>query len=117
MSKHGLKKEQKVLDRAEFVKLSKHGRRFQDHYFIIAILPNESENSRLGITVTRRVGNAVTRNRLKRLVREWFRLNQSTISGCFNINVIAKKTASGLTSLQVFGILDKLFDQIRGASD
>jgi ribonuclease P protein component len=45
---------------------------------------------RLGITVTRKVGNAVRRNRIKRLVREWFRCRQQELSPC-DLVVIAKR--------------------------
>jgi len=45
---------------------------------------------RLGITVTRKVGNAVRRNRIKRLVREWFRTAESAL-GAYDVVVIAKR--------------------------
>jgi ribonuclease P protein component len=112
-----LKKAHKILDRAKFVKLSRFGRKFQDPYFIVLFMPGESECSRLGITASKRVGNAVIRNRVKRLVREWFRVNKSTICGCWDVIVIAKKTASGLTSHQVFMSLGKLFDKLGGLQD
>ena len=112
-----LKKTHKILDRAKFVQLSKFGRKFQDHYFIIVFMPGESECSRLGITASKRVGNAVVRNRIKRLIREWFRMNKSTIGGCWDVSVIAKKTASGLTSHQVFMSLENIFDKLGGVRD
>ncbi len=105
----GLKKTHKILDRSEFVKLSKHGKKFQDHFFIVLYLPRESDYSRLGITVSKRIGNAVIRNRIKRLIREWFRVNKSDIHGCWDLNVIAKKTAAGLPSHQVFVSLENVF--------
>jgi ribonuclease P protein component len=113
----GLKKSHKILDRSEYVLLSKRGKKFQDHYFIVAYMPGESECSRLGITVSKRVGNAVMRNRFKRLIREWFRVNKSSIQGCWDFNVIAKKTATGLASRQVFMSLEKLFDKFGGQCD
>ncbi len=117
MNTFGLKKAHKILDRAEFLKLSRFGKKFQDHYFIIVFMQGESEWSRLGITASKRVGNAVVRNRIKRLIREWFRMNKSTIGGCWDISVIAKKTASGLTSHQVFMSLENIFDKLRGLQD
>ncbi len=117
MNTFGLKKTHKILDRAKFVKLSRFGKKFQDHYFIIVFMPGESECSRLGITASKRVGNAVVRNRIKRLIREWFRINKSTIGGCWDISVIAKKTASGLTSYQVFKSLGNIFDRLGGGQD
>ncbi len=117
MNNFGLKKTHKILNRYEFVKLSKYGKKLQDHYLIVVFLPGEFQCSRLGITVSKRVGNAVVRNRMKRLVREWFRMNKSCIQGCWDINVIAKKTAAGLTSHQVFMSLEKIFDKLGGRQD
>lgn len=45
---------------------------------------------RLGITVTRKVGNAVRRNRIKRLVREWFRQRRESVKG-LDLVIIAKR--------------------------
>jgi len=112
LKKFGLKKTHKILDRSEFVKLSKIGKKFQDHYFIVVFMPSEFEWSRLGVTVSKRVGNAVVRNRVKRLIREWFRKNRPTICGCWDVNVIAKKTAERMTSHQVFMSLEKIFDKL-----
>jgi len=117
LNNFGLKKTQKILDRSEFLKLSKTGKKFQDHFFIAVFMPGESHCSRLGITVSKRVGNAVVRNRVKRLIREWFRINKSCIQGCWDVNVIAKKTVAGLNSHQVFMSLESLFDKLRGVQD
>ncbi len=117
MNSFGLKKTNKILDRSEFVKLSKYGKKFQDHFFIVVFMPGETEYFRLGITVSKRVGNAVVRNRMKRLIREWFRVNKSILQGCWDVNVIAKKTAAGLTSHQVFMSLEKIFEKLGGLQD
>ncbi len=50
----------------------------------------ENEPSRLGITASRKVGNAPVRNRVRRLVREFFRRNRVAISPPRDILVIAK---------------------------
>jgi ribonuclease P protein component len=117
LNNFGLKKTHKILDRSEFLRLSKSGKKIQDHYFIAVFMPGESLWSRLGITVSKRVGNAVVRNRVKRIIREWFRMNKSCIQGCWDINVIAKRAAAGLNSHQVFMSLEKIFNKLRGLQD
>ena len=114
MTTFEFKKKHRILDRSEFVKLSKYGKRFQDHYFVVIFMPRESECSRLGVTVSRRVGNAVERNRLKRLIREWFRINKSAADQLWDVNVIAKKPSAGLTSYRVFMSLEKIFGNLWG---
>ena len=117
MSKFELKKSHKILKRPDFVFLSKYGKKIQDSYFIIFYLHGESDHSRLGITVSKRVGNAVVRNRIKRLIREYFRLNKNHLTKHWNFNVIAKKNSAALSSRQVFMALEKVFGKIGRSSD
>lgn len=56
-----------------------------------------SNDSRLGVIASRKVGNAVARNRIKRFVREWFRLNSTINSSAMDLVVIARKRASSTT--------------------
>ena len=68
-------------------------RSYSEHFTIIEC-KNQTGISRLGITVSKKVGNAVQRNRIKRLIREYFRLNRSRLSTPRDIVIIAKKDAS-----------------------
>lgn len=113
---NGIKKPDKLLKRAEFIRLSRQADSIADRRFVVAFKKNGLDRTRLGITVTRKTGNAVVRNRIKRLVREYFRLNRQKIRGSFDINVIAKKAAADATSKEVFASLEKLFCKIGGQS-
>ena len=62
---------------------------------------NSGTESRLGITVSSKVGNSVVRNRVKRVVREAFRRNKKTFPVGFDILVIARKNAIQLSSPEV----------------
>jgi ribonuclease P protein component len=67
------------LRRADFLRASRQGRRFATEYFLLYLFDRKDAGpARLGITVTRKTGNAVRRNRIKRLVREWFRETRKT---------------------------------------
>ncbi|MBF4695437.1 ribonuclease P protein component [Fusibacter ferrireducens] len=60
---------------SEFSKVYKRGKSFVDKYLVMYILPNKLGYTRVGLSVSKKVGNSVRRNRVKRLIRESFRLN------------------------------------------
>ena len=67
-----------------------------------------SASSRLGITVSRKVGNAITRSRVKRGIREWFRTSACRFSASRDVVVIARSGAGELDARQVRRELDGL---------
>ena len=95
-------KADRILKRSEFLKLSIFGKKTQNRHFIAIFSPGRFQRTRLGVTVARKVGNAPTRNRIKRFTREYFRLNRHIITGYWDINIIAKKRAADLSSEQAF---------------
>ncbi|UCG06137.1 MAG: ribonuclease P protein component [Desulfobacterales bacterium] len=105
-------KADRLLKRNEFIQLSKVGRKLQNDHFIAVYAPGRLDRCRLGVTVTKKVGRAVERNRIKRLIREYFRLNRHLILGKWDINVIAKKEAADLSSKEIFGSLQNIFERI-----
>ncbi len=110
-------KADRILKRSEFLRLSRSGRALHSAYFIVSIgREGQQDRTRLGITVTKKVGNAVVRNRIKRLCREFFRLNKHQITGDWDINIIAKKQAAGLSAKDVFYSLKHTFDRIPDGS-
>jgi ribonuclease P protein component len=110
-------KADRILKRSEFIALSKFGRKVQNIDFIVYFLPGQHDQSRLGITITKKVGQAVERNRIKRLVREFFRLNRHSLSGRWDINVIAKRQSAAISSEKAFRSLQNLFDRISRYDD
>ena len=110
-------KADRILKRSEFIALSKSGRRVQSNDFIAYILPSQYDRSRLGVTVTKKVGQASERNRIKRLVREFFRLNRHCLSGNWDINIIAKRQSAGISSEKAYRSLQNIFELISGYDD
>lgn len=64
--------------------------------FVVFLRSNELSHPRLGITISKNIGKAHTRNRIKRLLREYFRLHQNDYKNNMDIVIIARKGASEL---------------------
>jgi ribonuclease P protein component len=111
------KKDDRILKRSEFLDLTRSGRKLQNNCFIAFFKPGRFDSPRLGITVTRKVGNAAQRNRIKRLVREYFRLNRQHLNQNWDINIVAKKKAADLSSEKVDLFLQDLFEKISNCVD
>lgn len=80
---------------AEFRQVRERGQHLSDSYFSLSVLPNHEALPRLGLAIaTRTFGTAVARNRIKRITRESFRLNQHVIPPV-DITVAARAAARG----------------------
>jgi ribonuclease P protein component len=106
-------KRDRLLKRSDFLKIALNGTKVYNKHFVLIYSSNEKRESRLGITVTKRVGKSVMRNRIKRYCREFFRLNRCIISGKRDINIIAKKNVLSLDSKQMFQTLENIFKKIK----
>jgi ribonuclease P protein component len=98
--KHTLEKFRRILRSSEFERTWQEGRRYHTTHFVVIVNPGGSF-SRLGLTISRKVGNAVCRNQLKRWIRELFRHNYKLFGQVVDISIIAKRQAGRLTHSQV----------------
>ena len=87
-------------------------RRRPTRHFLVLVARDESATARLGITVTRKIGNAVLRNRVKRSVREAFRHARSRLPAGISLVVIAREGSPGLGSRDVAEELAAVFRQV-----
>jgi ribonuclease P protein component len=106
---HSLPKFRRLRKTWEYQNVWKMGCKLHTPHFILLIMKNSASQSRLGMTVSRKVGNAVERNRVKRLIREFFRLNYQHFSESVDFSVVAKKGVASLSSRQLFAELDRAF--------
>lgn len=96
----------RVRTRREFVALQRDGRRQAAPHFIVITAATAAAHVRLGITTSRKVGNAPARNRIRRLVREFFRRHRPQL-GAGDLVVIARPGASALSYADVVDELSR----------
>lgn len=94
--KYPLPRSSRLRKRIDYKAAQEEGRKFHTPHFIILLKENTTPESRLGITVTKKIGSATQRNRIKRLVREVFRQNRQLFPDNRDIVFIAKRGAGSL---------------------
>ena len=73
---------------------------------------SREKQKRLGVTVGKRVGGSVIRNRVKRCIREWFRHAKESLPDGSDTVVIARRTARDLSSREAAAILDGMIEGV-----
>ena len=79
----------------DFQNVYKHGISYANKYLVMYVLDNNTCQNRLGISVSKKVGNSIVRHRLTRLIRESYRLQEDRFKCGFDIVVIARIGAKG----------------------
>lgn len=85
----------------DFQNVYKLGKSYADKYLVVYVLKNGLERIRIGISVSKKVGNSVIRHRLTRLVRENFRLHEDMFNSGLDIVVIVRATAKTATFQEI----------------
>ena len=79
----------------DFQHVFKSGRSYANKYLVMYVSKNQLGENRLGISVSKKVGNSVVRHRIARLLRESFRLNDEKFHSGWDIVVVARMGAKG----------------------
>lgn len=105
----------RLRKRREFLRIQGAGAKHHLRHFLVFVVPPASrppeqraESVRLGITVTRKVGCAVVRNRIKRFVREAFRRKRGSFTPGYDMVWVAKQSAASVGYAEVVAAMDAL---------
>ena len=99
-----MKNSESLKKNQDFQKVYRNGTSKGNRYLVMYVLKNQYMKNRLGISVSKKVGNSVVRHRLTRLIRESYRLNETDFDSNLDIVVVARA-----------GAKDKGFHEIESA--
>jgi len=109
MKQHIYRKPERITNTSRFKVIYQEGVWGSSKHFTVVTCGNTRGIKRLGITVTKKTGSAVQRNRIKRLIREFFRLNKNLFPDKHDVIIMAKKNVPPLTYQEACHELTELF--------
>ncbi|MFC0525951.1 ribonuclease P protein component [Pontibacillus salicampi] len=97
-----MKKQNRIKKNEEFQHVFKHGQSFANRQLVLYYLKKEDqEQFRIGLSVSKRIGNAVTRNQIKRYLRQAFHELGSSMNPSYDIVIIARKPTNQMDFFQM----------------
>lgn len=103
-------RENRIARTVDFWKDRRRRKKFDTEHFVLLLRKNGKDTKRLGLVVGRKVGGAVSRNRIKRLIREFFRLNREKMPESSDLIVLAKENIEIKGYREVFEELKVILD-------
>ena len=85
----------------DFQVVYRQGTSYANRYLVMYVKENHLEKNRIGISVSKKVGNSVVRHRLTRLIRESYRLNEQKFRSGLDIVVVARVNAKGRSCQEI----------------
>jgi ribonuclease P protein component len=91
-----MKKEERIKKNSHFKLIYSRGKSISNEYLVLYSFKNvnNKNKNRVGITVSKKVGKSVVRNRVKRLIRESYRLNRDVLKKGFDFIIVARNKAA-----------------------
>lgn len=106
-----MKREQRLRGRDRFEEIRRHGKCWTHHLLVLCVLPNDLPGSRFGFSVSKRVGTAVVRNRVRRRLQEIVRLRLSTIAPGWDVVLIARPPIAQAEFRQIENAVERVLRQ------
>ena len=90
-----------IKKNSEFQTVYKNGKSFANKLLIMYVYPGGGPRTRIGISVSKKVGNSVVRHRITRLIRESYRLHEDMFNSGLDMAVIARASAKGRSMAEI----------------
>lgn len=85
----------------DFQSVYRRGKSYGNKYLVMYLLPNQTESNRIGISVSKKVGNSIVRHHLTRLIRESYRLHEENFQRGYDMVVVARTAAKDKTYQEI----------------
>lgn len=85
----------------DFQNVYRNGKSYANKYLVMYVMENNSERNRLGISVSKKVGNSIIRHRITRLIRESYRLQENIFNSGLDIVVVARANAASASFREI----------------
>lgn len=85
-----MKQAETIKKNIDFKKVYNSGKSYANKYLVMYVVKNDTNRNRIGISVSKKVGNSVVRHRVTRLIRESYRLNEPSIKTGLDIVIVAR---------------------------
>ncbi len=109
MGGYTFKKVDRVRRRQDYIAAYRSGKRTETEHFTVIVYPNSFGKPRMGVGISRKIKGAVRRNRIKRLLREFFRLHKSDFPPSNDYIFSVKKLPLRLTYRDIEQELESIF--------
>lgn len=96
----------------EFKQVYSHGRSAATRLLVLYVLRSDRPGNRLGVSVSKKVGKSVTRSRIKRLIKEHYRLAEDRIERGYDLVFVARRPVGLISRHEDFTEIGRAFDSL-----
>jgi len=107
-----LTKNERIIHARDYEKIRSFGQRYKAGPFIVIVAKNELGYRRIGISVSKKAGKSVVRNRLRRVIKEYFRTNKEKFPTSSDILFICRESVESIRPAELAEIIEPLFDRL-----
>ena len=109
--KQGYPRSERLTRKVEFEQIYREGEKGVNHAFVCYVVRQTEQGRKIGYAVSRKVGPAVVRNRIKRYIREFYRLHRAQVPQNIQVVLVARVASANLTHGQCDDAIKRIFQQ------
>lgn len=102
---------ERLTRRREYLRVFRQGAKRMDRAFVCYVAPGDGPGRKMGCVVSRKVGGAVVRNRIKRYIREVYRTHRSILEPEAHVVIVARNVSAGYDYRQCEASIQRLFQK------